>query len=70
MMLPIPLRTSASAVHDPTPPRPIMATVAEESRFRMMFLGGVDSVDESSAVSLLAYSLQFSVEDERCSKNK
>lgn len=53
-MFPIPLRTSASAAQDPTPPSPITATVADDSRDMIVSLVGVSfSEDEDCIISLL-----------------
>lgn len=54
MMLPMPLLTSASAAHDPTPPSPIIATVAEESRERIVSLVGVEFCLDDFGVGLFA----------------
>ena len=50
MRLPMPLRQRDSAAHEPTPPRPIMATVADVSRSRTISVVIVGS--------LLAYNLE------------
>ena len=51
MMFPTPLRTRDSAAQEPTPPRPITATEAEES------LDMIVSLVEDSFFCLFAYSL-------------